>query len=722
MGARPLWGACLLAFLAAGCGSTSVSVTSPTGSKCQVSATSTLPSAPATGGAGTINVNTNRDCTWSASSAAAWIAITSGTTGQGEGSVAFRVSENPDPSPRRGMVTVNDAQIAISQDPAPCKFTVSPTNASVPAAGGPTTIRVDANAGCAWTATSQASWIQVTSGSTGTGGGNIALSVSANTGAARSGSVTVAGQTVVVSQGAVACDATVSAATLTVGAQGSVESVAVDIGPTCQWTAASSADWIALTAGRTGTGPGQVQFSIAANASTSTRQAILTIAGRSVTVTQSGTAPIPCSYSIGSSSRSTDANAGTGSVSVSAGNGCDWTAGSNASWLTITGGANGSGNGTVNYSFAANTGPARTGTLSVAGRTFTLSQASGCSPTLSSTNQAVGAAGGTATVTVSASNGCTWTASSANPDWLTITSGTSGSGNGSVAFSAAVNGGAARTGTLTIAGQTVTVSQASGCSPALASANQAIAASGGTGSVGVTAAAGCTWTASTANPDWLTITSGSSGSGNGSVAFSVAANTGAAARTGTLTIAGQTFTVNQAAPCAFSINPTSQNVDSPGATGSVAITAGAGCTWTASSNNPDWITISGAASGGGNGVVSFSVAANSGPARTGTLTIAGQTFTVMQAAFVAPCTYSLSPTGQAVDASGGGGATTLTTGASCTWTASSTVDWIAVTSAPSGTGSSTITFSVSVNPIAGTPRTGTLTIGGQTFTVNQAGS
>jgi hypothetical protein len=45
-----------------------------------------------------------------------------------------------------------------------------------------------------------------------------------------------------------------------------------------------------------------------------------------------------------------------------------------------------------------------------------------------------------------------------------------------------------------------------------------------------------------------------------------------------------------------------------------------------------------------------------------------------------------------------------------------------VTSAPSGTGSSTITFSVSVNPIAGTPRTGTLTIGGQTFTVNQAGS
>src|SRR4051812_38073627 len=136
MRARPLWCACLLAFLAARCGSTSVSVTAPTGSKCQVSATSSMPSAPATGGAGTINVDTTRDCTWAASSAAGWIAITGGASGQGEGSVAFRVSENPTPSARRGMVTVNDAQIAIAQDPAPCKFSVAPGNVTMSAAGG----------------------------------------------------------------------------------------------------------------------------------------------------------------------------------------------------------------------------------------------------------------------------------------------------------------------------------------------------------------------------------------------------------------------------------------------------------------------------------------------------------------------------------------------------------------------------------------------------------
>ena len=146
---------------------------------------------------------------------------------------------------------------------------------------------------------------------------------------------------------------------------------------------------------------------------------------------------------------------------------------------------------------------------------------------------------------------------------------------------------------------------------------------GGTGSVTVSVASGCTWTATTANPDWLTITGGSTGSGGGAVAFTAAANTGAA-RTGTLTIAGQPFTVNEAAACAFTIAPTTQNVDSAGGAGSVTVTTDGGCAWTASSNNPDWISVTGGASGTGDGTVSFSAAANAGVARSGTLTIAGQ--------------------------------------------------------------------------------------------------
>src|SRR5205085_2296676 len=58
-----------------------------------------------------------------------------------------------------------------------------------------------------------------------------------------------------------------------------------------------------------------------------------------------------------------------------AGSGCAWTASSGASWVTITSGASGSGNGTVGYSVAANTGAARSATLTIATKTFTVNQA-----------------------------------------------------------------------------------------------------------------------------------------------------------------------------------------------------------------------------------------------------------------------------------------------------------------------------------------------------------
>ncbi len=83
-----------------------------------------------------------------------------------------------------------------------------------------------------------------------------------------------------------------------------------------------------------------------------------------------------CTYSISPTSASVVAGGGTGSVSVTAGAGCAWTASSNASFITITSGTSGSGNGSVNYSVAANTGTAsRNGTMTIAGLTFTVTQA-----------------------------------------------------------------------------------------------------------------------------------------------------------------------------------------------------------------------------------------------------------------------------------------------------------------------------------------------------------
>ena len=82
----------------------------------------------------------------------------------------------------------------------------------------------------------------------------------------------------------------------------------------------------------------------------------------------------------------------------------------------------------------------------------------------------------------------------------------------------------------------------------------------------------------------------------------------------------------------YSISPTSLNIGAGGGAGNtISVTAQAGCAYTAVSNNA-FIAITSGASGSGNGTVIFSVAANSGAARTGTITVAGRTFTINQAA------------------------------------------------------------------------------------------
>ena len=82
-----------------------------------------------------------------------------------------------------------------------------------------------------------------------------------------------------------------------------------------------------------------------------------------------------CTYSISQTNASFSASGGTGSVSVTTQPGCTWTASSGASWLTITSGKNGTGNGVICYSVSANTNTdARTASSTFAGKVFTVAQ------------------------------------------------------------------------------------------------------------------------------------------------------------------------------------------------------------------------------------------------------------------------------------------------------------------------------------------------------------
>jgi hypothetical protein len=87
-------------------------------------------------------------------------------------------------------------------------------------------------------------------------------------------------------------------------------------------------------------------------------------------------APTSCSYSISPTSVSLSAAAGGGTMGVTTGTGCTWTATSNTSWISVSSSTtNGTGSGSVSYSVSRNNGASRTGTITVAGKTFTLTQA-----------------------------------------------------------------------------------------------------------------------------------------------------------------------------------------------------------------------------------------------------------------------------------------------------------------------------------------------------------
>jgi hypothetical protein len=81
------------------------------------------------------------------------------------------------------------------------------------------------------------------------------------------------------------------------------------------------------------------------------------------------------------------------------------------------------------------------------------------------------------------------------------------------------------------------------------------------------------------------------------------------------------------------LSPASANIAGGGGSASVSVTMTAGCPRVVS-GAPSWITITAGASGNGSGTVSYTVAANTGAARSATLAIGGATHTVSQA--VAP--------------------------------------------------------------------------------------
>jgi hypothetical protein len=238
---------------------------------------------------------------------------------------------------------------------------------------------------CSWTAVRSDSWITITSGGSGVGAGTVIYSVAANTGAVRTGTITIKGNTFnIVQSGTTTCASNISPSISPLlsplpkhTAFGEVPITGtVEVISTCSWSATSDASWIKVTApaGVLGNGNGTVSYSVDPNTG-APRTGTITIGGKTFTVRQDGT--VVCTFAISPSpypAFNGSSNSGTITVTPSASS-CSWSAtSSDPSWMQISSGS-GTGVGNVAFTIAANPAAQRTGTITIGDQTVTISQA-----------------------------------------------------------------------------------------------------------------------------------------------------------------------------------------------------------------------------------------------------------------------------------------------------------------------------------------------------------
>ena len=411
---------------------------------------------------------------------------------------------------------------------------------------------------------------------------------------------------------------------------------------------------------------------------------------------------------------------GGGGAIITSGSG-SWTAAVSDLWITLNA-TSGSVGYPVAYTVSANTNvETRVGYVYVSGYTHTVTQA-GIGADVDKTNITVEHQGGNGIVNVTAQNRIIWQARP-NVDWISV-SPTSGAGEGSVSYQVApYNEVATRQGTMTVAGNTVTVFQY-GRRMKLESYSETRDWYTHVIPITVNALAITEWSVKP-NASWISIVDAGNGKGSDLVSIAISENPSYKARTGTVTIGTETFTVTQdgRTDLAFNVSPASSEASVEGAYGLVAVTATPDLPWTAKSG-ANWVTIvATTASGAGNGNIVYSASPNSTLYnRTGTITVTpdtasgmpSRTHTVIQPAAVA----SLSLSGYEFVAAGESCAVEVSVADIVEWQIEESLDWLTVNGSTFRTGPGVVTLQAEANNTI-YPRSGTVTIARKTFTVTQ---
>lgn len=668
-------------------------------------------------GGGTATITMTSGCGWVNFPSDSWIQP-SVRSGSGSGTFTLTVSPNPSTSPRTGTVSAGGKTITVNQAGA-CVYTVSPLTVSFSASGGTRSVSVTTTPGCnSWSAVTPSSWLTI-------GGGSsfVTITAIANLGAARSAQVYVAGQTVTVTQEGVCPAYTVSPSTLpAIPAAGGSYTFTPTSSTSCM-AVVTGPPWGTITPAQP---VGAFTLTVQANSTYAARMGSISVGGsQTIDLQQAGQS---CNVVAAPLTTQLPAAGGAFSIQVSVANpACQWSVSNNTvNFASFGAGAlSGQGNGTITGT-ATPTTQARSGTMQInsyqSSQTVTVNQAAVCTYSASPTSLNLTSAAQTVSVNITTQPGCPVSFNFGAP-WMSY----SGTGSGPGAYTLNVQENttyASRPQIFTVGSATLSATQTGRpCTPQVAQP-PTVASGGGQFQFSIQVPdSGCEWTATTTSP-FLTLQTASA-RGNGTVTGTATANSGVSARSGTVTVssylASASAMVNQAGlTCSYTLTPQNSSIGAAGGSRTFTVGTSQGCSWTAVTPDPAWLSFGGTASGNGPGQFTVTVAANAtAHPRTGSVSAGGISATVTQEA--SACTYTLSSTGISVAAAGRPDTVNVTANAGCAWSASSPESWVQITAGASGSGNGQVAFTVLSNPSSGS-RTSVLAIAGRNFTVTQAGT
>ncbi len=331
-----------------------------------------------------LDITTPAGCVWMLQGSTSWL-LADETSGVGPATVTFAVSENHNVQDRSMTLTVADQSISAVQAGEPCTYTLIPQSRSFGIAGGTSTVSVVTPSGCYWKPSSAASWISFSSGNYRSGDGVLEFSVAANGGLPRGASIVIANSALTVFQsGSGSAGSPPAAPTYTSPANGATNVVET---PILSWQSVAGATSYSVYVGRDDVGHLELVASNVTGTSapagslTGNRPYFWKVIAQNAYGDSAATSPTwsfvttSCSTTLTLGKTGFSQAGGTGSISVAAA-GCPWNAYSDADWLTITSGATGVGNGTVQFSAPPYDGlTARVAALMVGGRELVVAQA-----------------------------------------------------------------------------------------------------------------------------------------------------------------------------------------------------------------------------------------------------------------------------------------------------------------------------------------------------------